>query len=278
MKHTQFILGFVVGGLVFGGGAVFAANYVNASPSDNVIKVDGKIVTPQAYLIEGHNYVQLKDLAELVDFGLVWDGRNSTVNIDTTVHYTPQAGDPNGSTGFVQVPQTGELFIPDVGDSIVASDGSGYEIKDMSQYNREAFLTGPMASLPEPSCDWKQFPKVDKPAVTAERKKSAGADYLYITNYHEMRRMQYTLYNAICANPATWENGGLKRSAKGSPLVKIQFGIPADASSVQSFWPWYGDRLTDAFKKHPTGTYYLDVKDVYKDGAFLRTEYKFVII
>ena len=278
MKHIQFLVGFMLGGLVFGGGAVFASNYVDATPTDNIIKLNGEIIQPEAYLINGHNYFKMKDIAKLIDFGLSWDERNATVLIDTTVNYTePESS--TGSDGYVQIPQDGSRFVPQEGDSILCDDGSTYEIKDMSRYDKNAFASGALPELPTPTCDWSQFPDLTVPKIEVKRFIDLNRDTLFIMNYSEMRRMQYTLYNAIGSNPDTWANGKLKLRSNGSPVASVQFGIPTGTETgVQSFWPWAPDRLVMVFESCPSGTYSLEAWDVYKKGVFQYTEYKFQAI
>jgi hypothetical protein len=83
----QFAAGFVLGGLIFGGITALAANGVLATLSVNKIYVDGAAVNITAYAIEGHNYVQLRDIAEAVDFGVDYDGATNSVIVDSTASY-----------------------------------------------------------------------------------------------------------------------------------------------------------------------------------------------
>ena len=89
--------------------------------------------------------------------------------------------------------------------------------------------------------------------------------------------MQYTLYNAIGANPETWENGAPKLSSKGNQLVHINLSIPDDLS-YQMFWPWRASEIVNLFNSLPPGTYSMQAWDVYKDGKFLHTEYQIHVI
>jgi hypothetical protein len=83
----QFAAGFVLGGLIFGGITAIAANGVLATLSVNKIYVDGTAVNITAYAIEGHNYVQLRDIAEAVDFGVDYDGATNSVIVDSKASY-----------------------------------------------------------------------------------------------------------------------------------------------------------------------------------------------
>jgi hypothetical protein len=37
----------------------------------------------------GNNYFKLRDVAQLFDFGVAWDGMNNTITVDTAKAYTP---------------------------------------------------------------------------------------------------------------------------------------------------------------------------------------------
>lgn len=67
-----------------------AEEYIQAMRSAHSITVDGRSVTAEAYLINGSNYFRLRDIAELVDFGVTWNGDTRTVEIDTAAGYTPE--------------------------------------------------------------------------------------------------------------------------------------------------------------------------------------------
>jgi hypothetical protein len=87
LGKLHFAAGFVLGGLIFGGISAIAANGVLATLSVNKIYVDGAAVNITAYAIEGHNYVQLRDIAEAVDFGVDYDGATNSVIVDSTASY-----------------------------------------------------------------------------------------------------------------------------------------------------------------------------------------------
>ena len=84
--------------------------------------------------------------------------------------------------------------------------------------------------------------------------------------------MQYTLYNAIGANPQTWQNEKPVTRADGSPLVRVYLSIPNDVNAY-SFWPWRSEQITELFNSCPPGDYYFESWDVFCDGAFRYTEY-----
>ena len=116
------------------------------------------------------------------------------------------------------------------------------------------------------------LPAVDLPEPEVRRYQLEAGDYLFIRNVYECRRMQYTLMNLAGNHPETSIGGALRYGSKGTPYVRIQFGIP-DGITPQAFWPWRESEVERIFNSVPPGTYSLDVWDVYCDGVYLRTEY-----
>lgn len=265
----NFIVGLLLGVfLVAGTGAAAAVvETVTATLNQAPIYVDGTRVELTAYNIGGYNYFKLRDIAELVDFGVEWDQEMAAIQIDTT------AGYQNGglTTNHDLVPGTAR-YVPKAGDKITCQDGYIYEITDVSRYNNSMFATEETSALPAPSCDWNLLPNPELPANEARHFTSGGRQYLFMRNLYETRRMQYTLYNAIGANPQTWQNGKPVTRADGSPLVRVYLSIPNDVNAY-SFWPWRSEQITELFNSCPPGDYYFESWDVFCDGAFRYTEY-----
>lgn len=57
-------------------------------PPDAYVSFGGQKVEAEKYNINGNNYFKLRDLAELIDFGVRWNNDNRSILIDTTVHYS----------------------------------------------------------------------------------------------------------------------------------------------------------------------------------------------
>ena len=68
-----------------------AAANLNVAKSTTNITVDGKAITPDAYLINNFNYFQLRDLAEKLDFGVSYDPATNTAKLVSDGHYKPEA-------------------------------------------------------------------------------------------------------------------------------------------------------------------------------------------
>jgi len=59
-----------------------------AIPSPQKVSLDGKKINLTAYNIDGSNYFKLRDIGQIFDFGVTWDGTNNTIVIDTGIGYT----------------------------------------------------------------------------------------------------------------------------------------------------------------------------------------------
>jgi hypothetical protein len=64
-----------------GGGAI------EAIPSNVAVFVDGVETPLNAYKIKGNNFFKLRDIMQLFDIGVGWDGENQVITIDTSVGY-----------------------------------------------------------------------------------------------------------------------------------------------------------------------------------------------
>jgi len=203
---------------------------------------------------------------------LGWDTGDIPESNPTEETASPGSPLTRNSDGSINVPSDGSQYVPQVGDVIRCDDGSNYTITDVSRYDANMFASGPLGPLPEPTCDWSQFPELELPAAEVRRSTRENGDRLYIRNLYETRRMLYTLYNAVGANPETWQNGTLALHPSGNPKVRISLTIDTD-QGTESFWPWRDREIVDPFNSSPCGTHCLEAWDVYKDGIFIRTEY-----
>ena len=258
----------VLAGMVIGTPTAHAAvEYLKALPTSSAIYVDGEEVRLEAYTIGGSNYVKLRDIGRLAGFNVYWDG---AVQVDTDAPYTGEA--PTTQAGTITLPTDGSRYIPQAGDIIPCDDGTEYAITDVSRYDNNLFASGPVGELPDAVCDWSSFPEVALPRADARRYRLDSGDYLFVRNVYECRRMQYTIMNLAGNHPDTSIDGKLRYGSKGTPYVRIEFGIPDDVTA-QKFWPWREEDIARVFNSCPPGTYSIDCWDVYKNGIFLRTEY-----
>ena len=262
MKRFQFFLGFLCGALCFGGTMAAAAGLL-AEPSTQTFYVDGTKVNLEAYAINGHNYVQLRDVGRAVDFNVSYDGTDNSVHIDSDAPYAEDApaSTPVPAAGAIRVPQSDEPFRPLEGDVVLLDDGTTFTVTKAKPEE---------PPLPAPTCDWSQFPELELPEVQAKRGQTG---VVMVMNLHELRRMQYTLYNTASTCPELWENGTVKLSSKGNHIFNLKLGITEDGS-IQPFWPWRDEQLTQVFYSAPMARYAVSAWDYYNEsGQFMFTRY-----
>ena len=58
------------------------------------LTVDGAPATVNAYVINGANYIRLRDFAAAVNVGVWWDADNNAVRIETSMAYDPDYTGP----------------------------------------------------------------------------------------------------------------------------------------------------------------------------------------
>ena len=81
--------GMILGAALFSGTAAYAASGIFAEKSPCAVYVDGRRVELDAYLIDGRNYVQLRDIGKATNaLNVYWDG---TVQIESGKPYTGEA-------------------------------------------------------------------------------------------------------------------------------------------------------------------------------------------
>ena len=97
MKRKQLIPAVLAGalaGAALAGPASAGVAALTAAPSTQTFYVDGKQVDLEAYVIHGHNYVQLRDVGRAVDFGVAYDQGANRVLVDTSSPYTEESAAP----------------------------------------------------------------------------------------------------------------------------------------------------------------------------------------
>jgi hypothetical protein len=299
MKNLKFLCGVLTGAFVFGAAPAFAENatknltatfrdigiYVNERliiPKD----ANGKIVEP--FIVDGTTYLPVRAVAEALGREVGWDSGTSSVYIGSQPD-SPAAQTETNAAGPLTVPNNGDKwFIPKTGDRILCDDGSIYEIKQGPDLDSSSSFTAsgkwhPDEKLPEPTCDWSVYPELPLPDVEVNHFNDEFGDDLHILNLHEMRRVQYTLYNHIL--PETQrryrENPGLLKNIEANgksteikDLVgQVRFGY-LYYQTQQGFYPWDENEVVKQVKNTPTMMFCVEVWDVYHNGNYLRTEYK----
>ena len=132
---SMFCAGIVLGATLFGGVAAYAAAGVMAERSGQAVYVDGQRVDLEAYLIDGANYVKLRDIGQATNaINVYWDG--SAVQIQTDAPYTGEA--PAGALAQQQPTTPAASATP--GAYTISVDHWSRE--DFSQQANPAVFTG----------------------------------------------------------------------------------------------------------------------------------------
>ena len=115
-----FSCGILVGASIIGSASAYVAEIL-AQPSTQAIYVDGVETPMTAYVINGSNYVKLRDVGEAVDFAVTYDPTTNSVQIGSDV--------PHIAEDDVQPPT--ETKLKTVADMVTTSYVIHDEIKDV---------------------------------------------------------------------------------------------------------------------------------------------------
>ena len=267
MKIIGYILcGVLIGGVLLNGDATNAVAGLMAERSSQPIYVDGQKVELEAYNIAGSNYVKLRDIGKAVGFNVSWDG--SAVQIDSDTPYSEDI--PATSKVVNQKTVAGRTIplknIPEVGDRILCDDGTTYEDKDTYRFENNVYAPEPLPELPTPTCDWAKYPLRELPIVEVKHYNTATGDNLFVRNHYELRRLEFTLYNALGEESSAWRNG--------EPLATVEMTIPLDKEPYTDvLWPWRESEIVELVHSRPNSRYYIDAWDYYHNGIFQHTRY-----
>ena len=91
MKRGSFAAGFLTCLLLAGVTTTAYAAGIMAERSHHRIVVDGKEAQMEAYVINGSNYVRLRDIGEQVGFNVYWDSDTKCVQVESEKPYTGEA-------------------------------------------------------------------------------------------------------------------------------------------------------------------------------------------
>ena len=91
MKRGSFAAGFLTCLLLAGVTTTAYAAGIVAEHSTHRVVVDGKEAQMEAYVINGSNYVRLRDIGKAVGFEVYWDSENGCVQVESGKPYTGEA-------------------------------------------------------------------------------------------------------------------------------------------------------------------------------------------
>lgn len=87
-RFSYLAAGIIIGIAVVGGSLAIAAG-VSAYKAAYKIMLDGEEISLDAYSIEGRTYIQLRELAQAMDFCVWWDEENRIAHIESDKPYDP---------------------------------------------------------------------------------------------------------------------------------------------------------------------------------------------
>ena len=91
MKRGSFAAGFLTCLLLAGVTTTAYAAGIMAERSHHRVVVDGKEAQMEAYVINGNNYVKLRDIGEQVGFNVYWNSDAKCVQVESKKPYTGEA-------------------------------------------------------------------------------------------------------------------------------------------------------------------------------------------
>ena len=106
MKRGSFAAGFLTCLLLAGVTTTAYAAGIVAERSHHRIVVDGKEAQMEAYVINGSNYVRLRDIGKAVGFEVYWDGDAKCVQVESGKPYTGIAPVKAETSGPASQPET----------------------------------------------------------------------------------------------------------------------------------------------------------------------------
>ena len=104
MKRGSFAAGFLTCLLLAGVTTTAYAAGIMAERSHHRIVVDGKEAQMEAYVINGNNYVKLRDIGEQVGFNVYWNSDAKCVQVESKKPYTGEAPVTSAETKPVEQP------------------------------------------------------------------------------------------------------------------------------------------------------------------------------
>ena len=120
MKRGSFAAGFLTCLLLAGISTTAYAAGIMAERSTHRIFVDGQEVQMEAYVVNGNNYVKLRDIGEQISFNVYWDSDNGCVQVESGKPYTGVAPQQTAAA-----PADGSRYVPKVGQKCLFQRTAG---------------------------------------------------------------------------------------------------------------------------------------------------------
>lgn len=112
-KHKEFILGIILGSIIFGSLTIMASELLNVSLNPFKIKVNGVNKNIEGYNINGSTYFKLRDIGSQVGFDV--DFKENTIMINTNnTSTTNTLSEEENSYNFVVIDEVEYIASKDV--------------------------------------------------------------------------------------------------------------------------------------------------------------------
>lgn len=149
MKRGSFAAGFLTCLLLAGVTTTAYAAGIVAERSHHRIVVDGKEAQMEAYVINGSNYVRLRDIGKAVGFEVYWDGDAKCVQVESGKPYTGIAPAKAETSGPASQPE-----------ATTPADDVDAMKQDTKPCGRMTFAALPLCGrrFPRWSSGWRQSP------------------------------------------------------------------------------------------------------------------------
>ena len=139
-KEVALVTAGILAGITVSGPASQAAAGLMANASSQRFYVNEQRLPLDAYEINGSNYVKLRDIGQVLDFGVAYDAKTNTVTIYPDKPYEAKVVSPSALSknpdGSINVPQDGSRYVPQAGDVVRCDNGTNYTITDVSRYDK----------------------------------------------------------------------------------------------------------------------------------------------
>ncbi len=137
-KSLALLAGIIIGCVLSDPAVHAAAEVISACRSSQAVCVNGDGIELEAYVIEGNNYVKLRDVGEAVGFNVWWDEENHTVQIESDRPYT---GEKPARDPIMDAAETVEVELTEVNPAVL----TGAYTPEFYAALRSAILTGSSA-------------------------------------------------------------------------------------------------------------------------------------
>lgn len=222
--------------------------------------IDGTPSSLPIYAMEGHNYIQLRQLAEALDFDLSYDGDSGRIYINTHFTYSEPAVEAaapaswsvesanavtiNGVTAFSAYSAKGRSYIQLRELSYYAGWAITYHAEtDCVELDTRAYA-GELLPVEDTATEVKELP-IQTENLVVER---FDGTYLYVCKKLEDNNARYTVYGLDGRQILPWQTGRMAQQTDNVFQIEAEGGViyyTSDGTQVN-------------LQPYPHGTYFND--------------------